>query len=136
VDAISSGEITGTAPTQTINDNSTKLATTAYADTSSSTATTTLQNTILTGSNTYSGNNNYTGNTTINTLFTSLIDTTNALNNLSIAENPTRTGGINIYTQGDSFTASTIKIGKASVTTTDLNGTTNLNGAGKCDFNK
>jgi hypothetical protein len=94
------GLITGATTTQTANDNST-----------------------------YSGNNNYTGNTTMNTLFTPLIDTTNALNNLSIAENPTRTGGINIYTQGDSFTASTIKIGKASVTTTELNGTTNLNGA-------
>jgi hypothetical protein len=127
--AINSGEITGTAPTQTINDNSTKLATTAYADASSSAAAIAYSTAIFTGNITYSGNNTYTGNTTMNTLFTSLIDTTNALNDLSIAENPTRTGGINIYTQGDSFTSSTIKIGKASVTTTELNGTTNLNGA-------
>ena len=63
---VNSGEIIGLAPTQTAGDNSTKLSTTAYADTSSATATNTLQNVLLTGNLTYSGDNTYTGTTNLN----------------------------------------------------------------------
>ena len=63
-DQINSGNIIGTAPTQEINDNSTKLATTAYADTSSTNAKNALLVTLTGTDVTYSGNNTYQGTST------------------------------------------------------------------------
>ncbi len=120
---VNSGEIIGLAPTQSAGDNSTKLSTTAYADTSSSTATNTLQNVLLTGNLTYSGNNSYTGTTTLSG--TNNIGVLNGTNNLAGNVNINTANPNNNTTIGNSSGGGALFINGGAT----FSGTTNLNGA-------
>ena len=108
------GLITGTTTTQTTNDNSTKLASTSYADNAGSQSASAL----LGDTNTFTGLNKFTNtNGIVFNKTRTVLDTDGSefnLNQISggtaICDNAIRTGGVNIYTKGDGLTANTIKL--------------------------